>query len=304
MSLFKSKAQKKAHAANKAAESKVVNAGDWLSAEIGEIGEKLQQSVEAGASALASGVEATTPHVQEGLGKVQNLSEDAKKRSEKAKAASAAAAAPLAAKAAKKTAGGRAAAQEKYSGAVAALAGKVADAETSDQFDALVAKLTGDKKTVKRIQKAAKNSAKDYAKQQKKAQGGHKGLLVLGLLVTGGVAGVAAWRASRPVQDPWKTPATASPRVSASPVNTDSTVAAGSGVKVDDVQDPTSAAQKKTGGASEAAHRATDGAKSVAQDAKQTVNEVKEQIKGSKTDDTKLGSADNASKHNPGNTKH
>ena len=38
MSLFKSKAQKQAKAANKAAESKVVNAGDWLSSEIGELG--------------------------------------------------------------------------------------------------------------------------------------------------------------------------------------------------------------------------------------------------------------------------
>ena len=300
MSLFKSKAQKQVEAANKAAESKVVNAGEWLSTEIGELGEKLQHGVQAGASALASGVEATGPYLQDGLGRAQDLGADVKKRSEKAKAASAAAAAPLAAKAAKNTAKGRAAAQEKYSGAVAALAGKVADADTSDQFDALVAKLTGDKKTVKRIQKAAKNSAKEYAKQQKKAQGGHKGLLVLGLLVAGGVAGVAAWRASRPVQDPWKTPATASPRVSASPFNNNSTVAAGTGVKVDDVKDPAAPVHKE-GTATQAAHRATDSVKSVAEDAKQTVNEVKEQIKGSKADDTKLGSADNGSKHNPGN---
>lgn len=301
MSLFKSKAQKQTEHARKNAESKVVSAGDWLSSEIGELGEKLQHGVQAGASALASGVEATGPYVQDGLGKAQNLGEDIKHRGEKAKAAGAAAAAPMAAKAAKKTAEGRAVAQDKYSGAVAALASKVAHADTSDQFDALVAKLTGDKKTVKRIQKAAKNSAKEYAKQQKKAQGGHKGLLLLGLLAAGGVAGVAAWRASRPVQDPWKTPVTASPRVSASPVNTSSTVAAGTGVKVDDVKDPTSSAQK-AGTASQAAHRASDSVKSVAEDAKQTVNEVKEQIKGSKTDD--MGTPDNRSKHNPGDPKH
>lgn len=301
MSLFKSKAQKQTEHARKNAESKVVSAGDWLSSEIGELGEKLQHGVQAGASALASGVEATGPYVQDGLGKAQNLGEDIKHRGEKAKTAGAAAAAPLAAKAAKKTAEGRAVTQDKYSGAVAALASKVAHADTSDQFDALVAKLTGDKKTVKRIQKAAKNSAKEYAKQQKKAQGGHKGLLLLGLLAAGGVAGVAAWRASRPVQDPWKTPVTASPRVSASPVNTNSTVAAGTGVKVDDVKDPTSSTQK-AGTASQAAHRASDSVKSVAEDAKQTVNEVKEQIKGSKTDD--MGTPDNRSKHNPGDPKH
>lgn len=294
MSLFKSKAQKQAKAAQKGAESKVVDAGAWLSNEIGELGSKLQHGVESGASALATGVSASGPYVQEGLGKAQDLSESVKHRGEKIAAKGAAAAAPLAAKgaaavaptaakAAQKTAKGRAVAQEKYSGAIAALAGKVADADTSDQFDALVAKLTGDKKTVKRIQKAAAKASKDYAKQQKKAQGGHKGLLVLGLLVAGGIAGVAAWRASRPVQDPWKTPMTDSPRVSASPVNSDTTVAAGTGARVDDVKDPTAPVNEQ-GTASQAAHRASDGVKSVAEDAKQTVNEVKEQIKGS--DDT------------------
>ena len=284
MSLFKSENQKKAKAAQKGAEAKVVDAGAWLSNEIGHLGTKLQHGVETGASALATGVQSTGPYVQEGLGKAQDLSDTVKARGEKAAAAGAAAAAPLAAKAAQNTAKGRAAAQGKYDSAVAALAAKVADADTSDQFDALVTKLTGDKKTVKRIQKAARNSAKEYAKKQKKAQGGNKGLLILGLITAGAVAGVAAWRASRPVQDPWKTPATTSPRVSASPINNSTTVAAGQGAKVDDVKDPTSSVNDQ-GAASQAAHRASDGAKSVADDAKQTVNEVKEQIKGSKPED-------------------
>lgn len=284
MSLCKSKSQKKAKKAQKGAESKVVDAGAWLSSEIGHLGTKLQHGVETGASALATGVQQSGPYVQEGLGKAHELGDTVKARSEKAAAAGAAAAAPLAAKAAKNTAKGRAAAQGKYDGAVAALAAKVADADTSDQFDALVTKLTGDKKTVKRIQKAARNSAKEYAKKQKKAQGGNKGLLVLGLIAAGAVAGVAAWRASRPVQDPWKTPASTSPRVSASPVNNSTTVAAGQGAKVDDIKDPT-APVNEHGTTSQAAHRASDGAKSVAEDAKQTVNEVKEQIKGSKPED-------------------
>lgn len=284
MSLCKSKSQKAAKKAQKGAESKVVDAGAWLSSEIGHLGTKLQHGVETGASALATGVQSSGPYVQEGLEKAQELGDTVKARSEKAAAAGAAAAAPLAAKAAKNTAKGRAAAQGKYDGAVAALAAKVADADTSDQFDALVTKLTGDKKTVKRIQKAARNSAKEYAKKQKKAQGGNKGLLVLGLIAAGAVAGVAAWRASRPVQDPWKTPASTSPRVTASPVNNSTTVAAGQGAKVDDVKDPT-APVNEHGTASQAAHRASDSAKSVAEDAKQTVNEVKEQIKGSKPED-------------------
>ena len=296
MSLFKSEAQKRAKSAQQGAESKVVDAGAWLSNEIGSLGTKLQQGVESGASTLATGVSASGPYVQEGLGRAQDLSENVRARGQQAATKGAAAVAPVAAKGAaavtpvvakagKKTAQGRAAAQEKYSGAIAALAGKVADADTSDQFDALVTKLTGDKKTVKRIQKAAAKASKDYAKQQKKAQGGHKGLLVVGLLVAGGIAGVAAWRASRPVQDPWKTPATSSPRVSASPVGTGTTAAAGTGATVDDVKGPTAPVHER-GTASQAAHRASDGAKSVAEDAKQTVNEVKEQIKGSDSDDT------------------
>lgn len=291
MSLFKSETQKKAKKAQKGAESKVVDAGAWLSNEIGHLGTKLQSGVETGASALATGVQASGPYVQEGLGKAHDLGDNVKARGEKAAAAGAAAAAPLAAKAAplaakaaKRTADGRAAAQGKYDGAVAALAAKVGDANTSEQFDALVTKLTGDKKTVKRIQKAARKSAKDYAKKQKKAERGNKALLVLGLVVAGAVAGVAAWRASRPVQDPWKTPATTSARVSASPVNDSTTVAAGQGAKVDDVKDPTAPVNQE-GTTSQAAHRASDGAKSVAEDAKQTVNEVKEQIKGSDPED-------------------
>ena len=168
MSLFKSKSQKKAKLAQKGAEAKVVDAGAWLSNEIGHLGTKLQHGVETGASALATGVQSSGPYVQEGLGKAQELGGTVKARSEKAAAAGAAAAAPLAAKAAKNTAKGRAAAQGKYDGAVTALAAKVADADTSDQFDALVTKLTGDKKTVKRIQKAARNSAKEYAKKRRR----------------------------------------------------------------------------------------------------------------------------------------
>lgn len=64
------------------------------------------------------------------------------------------------------------------------------------------------KKALKSAQKAAAKTAKAYAKEQKKAaKKGGKGLLFLGLLVAGAVAGAAAFKASRPVEDPWKTPA-------------------------------------------------------------------------------------------------
>ena len=66
---------------------------------------------------------------------------------------------------------------------------------------------------------------------------------------------------------------------------TGTTTAAGAGATVDDVKDPTAPVNEQ-GTASQAAHRASDGAKSVAQDAKDTANEVKEQIKGSDSQDT------------------
>ena len=277
MSFKKSKSETKAAVVQKAAEHKVLDAGKWASKEIGQLAPKLQHGVEAGAAALAGGVATAGPKVQESLGRAQELSGSAKLKA-------AAVTAPVAAKAADRAAESRAAMQAKYAGAAAMLAGKFADADTPEQLEAIVAKLTGDKKAVANAKKAAAKVAKDYAKQQKKAEGSHKGLLLLGLLAAGGVAGVAAWKASRPVEDPWKTPAATSPRVTASPVTPQSTVAAGTGVQVDDVKDATTPAGQ-SGGVSETASEVKENAKSVGEDAKTTIHEVKEQIQGKKDDD-------------------
>lgn len=287
MSFKKSKSEKKAAATQKAAEKKVLDAGKLASKEIGELATKLQHSVEAGAAALAGGVATAGPKVQENLGRAHDFSSATKVKAATMTAPVAAKAAqtagPVAAKAADRAADSRAAMQAKYAGAAALLAGKFADADTPEQLEAIVAKLTGDKKAVANAKKAASKVVKDYAKQQKKAESSHKGLLVLGLLVAGGVAGVAAWKASRPVEDPWKTPAATSPRVTASPVAQESTVAAGSGVQVDDVKDATTPAGQ-SGGVSDAATEVKDNAQSVGEDAKTTINEVKEQIQGKKDD--------------------
>ena len=72
-----------------------------------------------------------------------------------------------------------------------------------------VAKVTGNKKALKQAQKAAAKAAKELKKQQKR---GGKGWLVFGIVASAVVAAVAAWRASRPVEDPWKTPAPAQPK--------------------------------------------------------------------------------------------
>lgn len=61
---------------------------------------------------------------------------------------------------------------------------------------------------------------KAVAKQASKAANGklsrptkpkHRGLLILGVIAAAAAAGVAAWKASKPVEDPWKTPTPVTP---------------------------------------------------------------------------------------------
>lgn len=278
------KAAKAAAARQAAVENRVVDAGDWLAKEIGAIAPRLQDGVRSGAISLAGGLHTATPYVQQGAATAKGATSELRSRAavQAAKSApqvaklaakvtpvgAAVKATPQAVKALKAANDGKLAVSERYNAAAAQLAQRFADADTPEQLEAAVARLTGDKKAVKNAQKAAARISKDYAKQQRKAQKGNgRGLLVLGLVVTGLVAGAAAFKASRPVQDPWKTPASTSPRVTASPVDKSTTVAAGQGVKVDDAKADSGVKQT---------------AKSVTEDAKNTVNVIKDQINGTK----------------------
>ncbi|MEV7801013.1 hypothetical protein AB0O14_18180 [Microbacterium foliorum] len=105
-------------------------------------------------------------------------------------------------------------ARVKAAGVAAVVADKLADAEVSPQVEAVATKVTGDKKALKKAQKHAVKAAKQYSKQQKKAsKKGRKGLLALGLVGSAAAAGYSAYKASRPVEDPWKTPAVVEPKV-------------------------------------------------------------------------------------------
>lgn len=79
----------------------------------------------------------------------------------------------------------------------------------------VVTRVTGDKKAVKKYQKAAveaaQRAAKDLRRSQQKRKGG-KGWLIAGIITAAITAGVAIWRASQPVEDPWKTPAPVEPK--------------------------------------------------------------------------------------------
>ncbi|MDO4253036.1 MAG: hypothetical protein Q4C74_07345 [Rothia sp. (in: high G+C Gram-positive bacteria)] len=100
-------------------------------------------------------------------------------------------------------------ARHKAGEVASAVAQKISDVEIPAQAEHLIEKAGGNKKALKNAQKQAVKAAKAYAKEQKKAArigGGRKGLICLGLLATAALAGFAAYKASRPVEDPWKTP--------------------------------------------------------------------------------------------------
>lgn len=93
-------------------------------------------------------------------------------------------------------------------------------AQVDPRVENALIKATGDKKIVKKLRKkseeAAKAAAKELKKQQK-SKSRKKGLLVFGLVAAGVTAGVAVWRASQPVEDPWKKPEPVTPRPASAP---------------------------------------------------------------------------------------
>jgi hypothetical protein len=97
---------------------------------------------------------------------------------------------------------------------VAGQASKVAhNVKFSPGVEKALVNLTGDKKAVKKLKKAAEEYAKAAEKQLKKQAKKHhqnnagKAWLVTGMVVAAGAAAVAVWQLTKPVEDPWKTPA-------------------------------------------------------------------------------------------------
>lgn len=75
-----------------------------------------------------------------------------------------------------------------------------------------ITRVTGDKKSGRKLQKAAQQWAKEAEKQlkiqakKKKKQKKSRGLLVVGITVAAAGAAYAVWRLSQPVEDPWTNP--------------------------------------------------------------------------------------------------
>src|SRR5690625_563073 len=91
-------------------------------------------------------------------------------------------------------------------------------AEVDPRVERALVNATVDKKIVKKQRKSSEEAAKRASKELKKrqkAKSRKKGLLVFGLVAAGVTAGVAAWRASQPVEDPWKKPEPVTPQAPA-----------------------------------------------------------------------------------------
>ena len=188
------KAQRVLHDVEESVLSGVDAALDWIEPRVGQA-----------AHAIQDGVHKAKPVVQHQLHKLQPYLDDAQKRAEETRDRVAKEYVP--------------AAQAKLGDAASVAAGRIHDAKVPAFVDTAVTKVTGDKKAVKRAQKAAEAAMKSASKELKKAQraqGRKKGLLVFAALAAAATAGVAIWRASRPVEDPWKTPAPLTP---SKPVN-------------------------------------------------------------------------------------
>ncbi|WP_051297983.1 hypothetical protein [Brevibacterium album] len=108
---------------------------------------------------------------------------------------------------------------ERAGESVSKAAGVLAAAETSKGFDDTVARLTGDKKAVKKARKALKKAGKDVkAKTSSNGKSSGKWFwIILGLAGLGGIVFYAVRRLA-PVEDPWSTPLPANRPADARPV--------------------------------------------------------------------------------------
>ncbi|MDQ0736670.1 hypothetical protein [Arthrobacter agilis] len=170
----------------------------------------LQDTVRKATTGLAGGVAVVTPLIQESIDKVgpritQVIDDTTPKIQETLDKAT-----PVL-----NTAKGRVV--DEYLPALSAKLGEAADtasrslaaATVPPVVEKAVTRVTGDKKAARKAQKrlvaATMQASKDLRKNQSRSSG--KGWPVFGIIAAAVVAAVAAWRASRPVQDPWKTPA-------------------------------------------------------------------------------------------------
>jgi len=123
----------------------------------------------------------------------------------------------------------------------------------------------------------------ELAKPQKPK---HRGFLIFGVIAAAVAAGVAAWKASKPIEDPWKTPAPVTPTTPA-PVPATTVTDVKEAVKdtADDAAAATVAAADEAAAASadaadKVAAKPGDSSAKVATDAKTAVKNIASSLNG------------------------
>ena len=161
------------------------------------------------------------------------------------------------------------AANEKISQAAQFTARKIEEAQIPAALNNLAGSLTPEPETIERVQQAAtaavETTAKELENVQKPAKK-KKGLLIFAIIAAAGAAAVAAWRASKPIDDPWKTPAPVEPTTVRANVATETPAS------VDEVREQVAKS------AAEAKDHAKDAVKEATAGAKETLVSVKEEL--------------------------
>lgn len=165
---------------------------------------------------LQSAADTVRPHVESALGEARNRFDDVRATAEKEYEARVAPALREQSADAEKRARDVA---ERAGMKASSVAGLLASTETSKGFDDAVARLTGDKKAMKKARKALKKAGEDLEKRtaQKSSDGGKWFWVVLGVVGLGAI-GFAVARRLQPVEDPWSTPLPSNRPADARPV--------------------------------------------------------------------------------------
>ena len=174
---------------------------------------KIQHGVQRAAHGISDGISTVTPRIQDGLDKVaprisyvvDNTTPHIQKTLDRA--------APAINNARDKVVGDYLPTlSHKLGDAADSVSRSLSGATIPEPLNRAVTKVTGDKKAVKKAQKAAAAAAMKASRDLKKRQkSGSKGWLIFGIIAAAITAGVAVWRASKPVEDPWKTPVKVKP---------------------------------------------------------------------------------------------
>lgn len=152
---------------------------------------------------------------------------------------------------------------------------KLDQAKVPEALHQVSEKLKPNAETVARLQDTASAAVGHVSKELEKAQkpAKKKGWLIVAVIAAATAAGVAAWRASKPIDDPWKTPTPVEPTTvrASGPVDVPASV--------EEVRDEvaSSAAEAKAH-AAEATEDAREAVEDAAEAAKVTVSETKEKL--------------------------